>query len=44
MVGFRNIIAHDYEKINFSIVYDVLKNKTRDIEKFLQIIHKLYCN
>lgn len=27
MVGFRNIIAHDYEKLDYEIVYDVLLNK-----------------
>lgn len=34
MVGFRNIIAHDYEKIDYDIVLDVLKNKMKDAEAF----------
>ncbi len=38
MVGFRNIIAHDYEKIDYDIVFDILKNKTKDIEIFLKTI------
>lgn len=38
MVGFRNIIAHDYEKINYAIVYDVLHTGAKDIEKFIKII------
>lgn len=38
MVGFRNVIAHDYEKIDFGIVYDVLQNKIEDIEKFVKKI------
>lgn len=36
MTGFRNIIAHDYEKIDFSISYDVLQNRLRDIEEFIK--------
>jgi len=38
MVGFRNIMAHDYEKVDYNIVYDVLTNKLKDIEKFLKTI------
>lgn len=41
MVGFRNIIAHDYEKVDYDIVYDILKNKLKDIEKFIKKIEKL---
>ncbi len=41
MVGFRNIMAHDYEKIDFSIVYNVLKNRLSDVEKFGRIIDKI---
>ena len=42
MVGFRNIIVHDYEKMNYDILYDVLKNKLEDINKFLKSIEKIY--
>lgn len=35
MAGFRNIIAHEYEEIDFDIIYDVLKNKLEDIDEFL---------
>jgi len=38
MVGFRNIIAHDYEEIDYDIVYDVLRHRLKDIEKFIEII------
>ena len=37
MVGFRNIITHDYEEINYDIVYDILHNRLQDIESFLSI-------
>jgi uncharacterized protein YutE (UPF0331/DUF86 family) len=38
MVGFRNVIAHDYRKVNYDIVYDVLQNRLQDITEFLEII------
>lgn len=41
MVGFRNVIAHDYEKVNYDIVYDVLQNKLKDIKEFLEIVKKI---
>ena len=40
MVGFRNIITHDYGKINYDIVYNVLQNRLPDIEDFIKIISK----
>lgn len=41
MTGFRNIIAHDYEKINYDIVYDVLHNGVKDIKDFIKIVEKI---
>jgi len=38
MVGFRNIVAHDYDKIDYDIVLDILKNKLKDIEAFIREI------
>jgi uncharacterized protein YutE (UPF0331/DUF86 family) len=40
MVGFRNIVAHDYERIDYDIVLDILKNRLKDIDKFLKEISK----
>lgn len=40
MVGFRNIVAHDYEDIDYDIVYDVLENKLQDVIKFLSCVKK----
>lgn len=34
MVGFRNILAHEYEDIDYDILYDVLIKKTKDIKDF----------
>ncbi len=41
MVGFRNILAHDYELINYDIVCKVLKEDIEDIERFIKIIMKI---
>ncbi|MDP2918480.1 MAG: DUF86 domain-containing protein [bacterium] len=38
MTGFRNILAHDYLKIDYKRVCDILKNDLKDIEKFVAII------
>ena len=35
MAGFRNIIAHDYEDIDYDIVCNVLQKGLNDIEGFL---------
>lgn len=40
LAGFRNFIAHDYEKIDYDIVYDILQNKLQDIEDFISEIQK----
>ncbi|MBI5193691.1 MAG: DUF86 domain-containing protein [Nitrospirae bacterium] len=41
MVGFRNIIAHDYERINYDIVYDILHHRLKDIEEFIEKIETM---
>ena len=41
MTGFRNIIVHDYEKINYDILYEVLQKGLKDIEKLLLAIKKI---
>jgi uncharacterized protein YutE (UPF0331/DUF86 family) len=40
MAGFRNVIAHDYEKLNYAIVYDVLQNRLKNISEYSGIIEK----
>ena len=35
MVGFRNIIIHEYEDVDFKIVHEILKKDIVDIESFL---------
>jgi len=38
MTGFRNVVAHDYEKIDYEIVADILQNGLKDIEAYTKII------
>jgi uncharacterized protein YutE (UPF0331/DUF86 family) len=38
MVGFRNRIIHEYEKINLNIVYEVWRKNSKDIERFCKSI------
>lgn len=38
MTRFRNIIAHDYEKADFGILYDALQNRLVDIDKFMEVV------
>ena len=38
MVGFRNYLAHDYGKIDYEIVEDVLTNGLKDIQQFCRTI------
>ncbi len=35
MVGFRNILVHEYETINFDIVCNILQHHLRDINEYL---------
>lgn len=41
MVGFRNVIAHDYEDVDKNIVYDVLRHRLDDIKEFIKIVEKI---
>lgn len=38
MTGFRNVVAHDYEKIDYEVVSNILQNGLKDIETFTKII------
>lgn len=41
MTGFRNAIAHDYEKINYDLVYKIIQQDIKDIENFINIVSKI---
>jgi len=38
MVGFRNLIVHQYQDIDYKIVYQIYQNRLTDIEAFLSAI------
>lgn len=40
MVGFRNAIAHQYDKVDYDAVFDVLQNRLVDAEEFIGTIEK----
>lgn len=42
MVGFRNILVHEYEKVNLDIVYNIFKNRLTDIDNYLISIIDYY--
>jgi len=35
MVGFRNILVHEYEEVDLNIVYDILCSHLKDIDEYL---------
>jgi uncharacterized protein YutE (UPF0331/DUF86 family) len=38
MAGFRNILVHDYIKLNRTVVYDIINGNLKDIEAFISTI------
>ncbi len=38
MAGFRNVLTHDYEKVNFEIVYAIMKHRLIDVKQFIKRI------
>ena len=38
VVSLRNILSHDYEKLNFAILKDIVDNKLGEIEKLVKKI------
>lgn len=38
MVQFRNILVHDYLKLNREIIYDIVVNGLSDIESFVRVV------
>ncbi|SFA81019.1 type VII toxin-antitoxin system HepT family RNase toxin [Clostridium frigidicarnis] len=41
MVSFRNILVHDYLKLDRGIVYDIIVNNLGDIKSFIKYVKKL---
>jgi uncharacterized protein YutE (UPF0331/DUF86 family) len=40
MIGFRNLLVHDYASINLNLVYEFLQTKLPDFENFTKYIAK----
>ena len=40
-VGFRNILVHDYTKVNWDIVWSIVTKNISDFKKFVKAIEKL---
>lgn len=40
-VGFRNIAVHNYESINWAIVFTIATAHIRDFEEFAQVVSRL---
>ena len=40
IAGFRNFLAHDYEKINYEEICDVMLKKLDDVKTYIQFIQK----
>ena len=38
MIGFRNLLVHDYAAINLKLVYEFLQTKLTDFEEFIRQI------
>jgi uncharacterized protein YutE (UPF0331/DUF86 family) len=39
MLGFRNILSHEYIKINKKIVYEIMQNYLIDLKKFIIMVN-----
>jgi len=42
MVGFRNIVMHEYETIDIEVLKSILRNNLKDIEEFYASIIRYY--
>ena len=38
MVGFRNILVHEYEDVNLDIVHSILQGRLKDIDEYLLVV------
>lgn len=42
MVGFRNIVVHDYQSINLNVVETIINNHLNDFYNYIYCINKFY--
>lgn len=38
MIGFRNILVHEYEEVDIDIVYQILHDRLKDIKEYLMSV------
>jgi len=41
MTGFRDVLAHGYEKIDYSVLLETIKDGRKDIEDFINSVEEL---
>lgn len=41
IAGFRNFLAHDYEKVAYEEICEVMMSKLKDVKKYLQLMEKV---
>lgn len=44
MKGFRNILVHEYARVNDRLVYKAVRSKTQDFSSFKNEVHKYLAN
>lgn len=42
MAGFRNLVIHQYDEIDYKLVYQLYKNRLGDFESYLSAIQAVY--
>lgn len=42
MVGFRNILIHNYQTVDLEIVEDIAENRLEDLTSFVQVVLKRF--
>ena len=43
MIGFRNVLIHEYQRMDLKIMVDVVENKLDDLLLFVDCIVELFC-
>jgi uncharacterized protein YutE (UPF0331/DUF86 family) len=44
MVGFRNILVHEYQRMDFDLMIDVIENRLDDLLHFVDLIFREFAN
>ena len=41
MTGFRNVLAHGYEKVDYNVLLEILDDGRNDVIEFIKIVEKI---